>query len=299
MVDSVVIVHAAIVGGQKAGTTSLYQYLAQHPELATHGQREMSYFVNEHEFQAGPEAAERKYFPDAGARRRLAKHVMLMGSESGMAHFAAQNPEARLIVVLREPIARAYSAYWYARRRGWEDARSFENALNLEAQRLATDGWERWRNCAYVANGRYAEALARIDRHFPASHTLLLFDEELRTDPRRCIHRCCAHLGIADLSATIDVDRIHNIAAQPRSALLARGLAKLFGSRGALRSALRRLIPNRAAYRLRHALLALNERPLEVPPMAPETTALLREAFRASNATLRTRVGSLPEGWFT
>jgi len=291
------IVHAVIAGAQKSGTTSLYRYLAQHPQLATHGQTEMSYFVNEHEQRGGLAAAERKYFPDAGARRRLAKHVMLMGSEAGMARFVAHNPEARLIVVLREPVARAYSAFWYARLCGWEDAESFEEALGREPHRLAADGWEHWRRCAYVTNGRYAEALARIDRHFAPERTLVLFDEELRADPRGCVRRCCVHLGIEDLCATLDVSHMHNIAAQPRSVLLARALAMLFLSRGALRSALRRLIPNRAAYRLRHALLALNERPLEVPPMAPATAARLCEEFRAGNAALRARVGNLPEGW--
>jgi hypothetical protein len=293
------IVHAAIAGAQKAGTTSLYRYLTQHPELATHGQTEMSYFVNEHEQRTGLAAAERKYFPEAGARRRLAKNVMLMGSEAGIARFAAHNPEARLIVVLREPVERAYSAFWYARLCGWEDAGSFEEALGREPHRFAADGWEHWRRCAYVTNGRYAEALARIDRRFLPERTLVLFNEELRTDPRGCVRRCCVHLGIADLSATLDVSRVHNIAAQPRSTLLARALAKLFLSRGAPRGALRRLIPDRAAYRLRHALLALNERPLVVPPMAPETAARLFEEFRASNAALRARVGVLPEGWRT
>ncbi|HKK08845.1 MAG TPA: hypothetical protein VKA44_08180, partial [Gemmatimonadota bacterium] len=148
-----------IVGAQKAGTTSLFRYLAGHPGLAAHPQREMPYFLVDELYAAGYEAAFEKYFGVGGdsGRLPLAKHVMAMYSQKAVDRLRGHNPEVRVVAVLRNPAERARSAYLYARRRGWEPLPTFEAALRAEPQRLAAEGWEHWRQCAYARNGQYLE----------------------------------------------------------------------------------------------------------------------------------------------
>ena len=125
-----------IVGTQKSGTSSLLRYLAQHPDIHTHSQSEMTFFLQDHEYTRGYESAYAKYFAQCSENCKLiAKNVMVMYSHDIMQRIYQHNPKIHLVVLLREPVARAYSAYWWARRRGWENITSFEEALAAEQHR--------------------------------------------------------------------------------------------------------------------------------------------------------------------
>ncbi|MYF98551.1 sulfotransferase, partial [Candidatus Poribacteria bacterium] len=129
-----------IVGSQKSGTSSLLRYLAQHPEIYAHPQPEMTYFLHDHEYEKGFKSAYNKYYSECPDNNRLiAKNVMVMCSPERIQRIYEHNPEMHLVVLLREPVARAYSAYWWARRRGWENIKSFEEALEAEDKRLKDD----------------------------------------------------------------------------------------------------------------------------------------------------------------
>ena len=106
-----------VAGAPKAGSTSLLRYLSQHPGITTHSQPEMSYFVIDHEFDTGYDAALTKYFPNAQPDSHLiAKHVHAMFSEDAEKRMLEHNPGMQLALLLRNPIQRAHSAYWYCRR---------------------------------------------------------------------------------------------------------------------------------------------------------------------------------------
>ena len=157
-----------IVGAQKAGTSSLLRYLAQHPDIHTHAQPEMTFFLQAREYTRGYEWAFGKYFTGQNShdeiqdKHLIAKNVMVMHSPEVMQRIYEHNPEIHLVVLLREPVARAYSAYWWARRRGWENIKTYEEALAAEETRL-NEGWFKWRQCAYQYNGIYYPACQEFD----------------------------------------------------------------------------------------------------------------------------------------
>ena len=116
----------AIIGAQKAGTTSLFNYLKQHPALLGHEQREMTYFFDDEEYATGEHEGLARYFPDEtkGASFNggyIVKHVLLMRSPTALDRLKRHNPQCRLVCVLRDPVKRAYSAYQYAQRRSWQE----------------------------------------------------------------------------------------------------------------------------------------------------------------------------------
>lgn len=285
-----------IAGAQKGGSTSLFRYLAEHPSVAVHGQREMSFFVNDDEYEQGESSrAWQRYVEDVDpARRFVAKHVKLMRSTTGIERLHAHDPGVHVALVLRDPVERAYSAFWYARSRGREPLASFDEALERESARLAD--LPPWHDVAYVGNGLYAEAVERLRARFGPERVHVFLNEDLRDDPHAVCRRLFEAIGV-DPSFEPAVERRHNPAVTPRSATLARANRWLFESRSAPKRFLRSLVPDRVAYKLRHVAWRLNDRAFRPPPMSDAARSRLEDAFRPHDERLRELLGRPLPGW--
>jgi sulfotransferase family protein len=286
-----------VVGAHKAGSTSLYRYLAQHPAILSHPQSEMSFFLNDHEFEEGFGRAGSRYFgvDVEGSGVRIAKHVMLMYSATAVQRLHDHNPRARLVVVLRHPVSRAYSAFWYARRMGWEPISSFEAALAAEPGRLR-EGWLRWRSCAYVHNGKYLPHVRRLlETHGPENVRLLLTEDLIKAGPK--LYQEFFSFLQVDPSFGVQTAVRHNPAVQARSSLAARWVGRFLAPGNRLRRVIRKALPDSLAYRARHALLRLNEREFTPPPMAEATRRRLLEEFAPENHALAALLGRDLSAW--
>ena len=107
-------------------------------------------------------------------------------------------PQVRLIALLRDPVARAYSHYQLERRRG-DETLSFEDAIAAEAARLAASpdySSDDHRHFSYLSRGRYAEQLARWLAVFPREQILILKSEDMYADPAAVIHQVEHWLGL-------------------------------------------------------------------------------------------------------
>ena len=191
-----------IIGGQRCGTTSLYRYLAQHPAVAPAILNKGLHYFDTN-FGRG-KIWYRGHFPSdpykAFIRRRRGLPRVITGEGSPYYVFhplaptriEAAVPEVRAILVLRDPVSRAYSQYQHEVARGFETL-SFEEALEREEERL--DGEEQrmlddpqyysfsHQHHSYVARGRYLEQIQRWLDHFPRERLLILEARELFTDP--------------------------------------------------------------------------------------------------------------------
>jgi hypothetical protein len=193
-----------ILGAQRAGTTSLYEYLAAHPAVLPALVKEVHYF-DEH---AGrPEAWYRAHFP---LRAELARRGALTGEGSpyylfqpdGPERLAAALPAARFLVLLRNPVDRAFSHYRMNVRNRVERL-GFEEALAAEPRRLAAAAGldpaaallVRQR-ASYRARGRYAEQLARWRERVPPERLLVLQSEEFLRDTAGVMARVQDFLGL-------------------------------------------------------------------------------------------------------
>lgn len=286
-----------IVGAQKSATTSLFRSMAQHPGVLAHAQSECTYFLSDDEYARGYAEAFRKYF-GAGAppdRVLLGKHVMLMYSAPAIARLATQNPATEVIVVLRHPVERAYSAYWYARRMGWERLGTFEAALAAEAERLR-EGWVRWRNCAYLSNSNYAPALLRLRETFGNPRVHVVMTEDFRMDRAAIFRHAFGWAGV-DPSVEVPSGEGENRARAARSETVAGVLARFFGPGSTGKALARRLVPTRWVPGLRGTVQRLNERAFEPPPMAPDTRLRLLDHFRPLNDELGRLLGRDLSGW--
>ncbi|HEY0113469.1 MAG TPA: sulfotransferase domain-containing protein [Allosphingosinicella sp.] len=188
--------NALIIGAMKAGTTSLFEYLVQHPNVCGARQKELHYFNFYHR------RGEKWYRANFRPRRRHT--VLLEASPYYLVHPLAPLrarrllPQAKLIVLLREPADRAYSHYQHSRDRA-DEPLSFEEALNAEAERVK--GTERLlmrgevdhvpdhANFSYVWKSLYASQIERWFEHFPRESFLFIRSEDMFANPRQVLSR--------------------------------------------------------------------------------------------------------------
>lgn len=274
-----------IVGAQKSGTSSLLRYLAQHPEIYTHDQPEMTYFLQDHEYVRGFDWAFGKYYAKCSAEEQvIAKNVMVMCSPEIMDRIYQHNPEIHLVVLLREPVARAYSAYWWARRRGWENIKSFEDALAVEEKRLG-ENWFKWRQCAYKFNSTYYQHVNSLIDMFGENQVHCVLTEELKSDSLTVCENLFKLMGVDEGFQTV-VNKQYNKAGMPRSEWFGFLFTQFLASRNPLRRAIRRLIPDGSAYKLRKAVLDINNKPHNPPALDPKTRKQLINYFTPHNQQL-------------
>jgi Sulfotransferase domain len=208
-----------IVGAKRGGTTSLYNYLLEHPQVAPLFPRRQQikgvrfFDLNFHRGLGWY----RSHFPTAARPRprqaRTTRRV-IAGEASPYYLFhplAAERasqavPEARIIVLLRDPVERAYSHYKERVRHGAEPCRSFEEAIDREPERLRGET-ERiladptyhsfaHEHYSYLSQGRYLDMLPRWLERFPHEQLLIMPSEELYADPQATLDRVLAFLGL-------------------------------------------------------------------------------------------------------
>lgn len=290
------LIELMIVGTQKSGTSSLLRYLAQHPAIYTHPQPEMTFFLQDHEYTRGYESAFAKYFSQCTEDKKLiAKNVMVMHSPEIMQRIYQHNPEIHLVVLLREPVARAYSAYWWARRRGWENIKTFEEALTAEEARLKED-WFKWRQCGYRHNSTYYPHVKNLISRFGENHVHCILTDELKENPQSVCQRLFKLLNIQPDFEPLAQER-HNQAAMPRSEKFSFLFTQFLSSHNPLKRAIRKLVPDAAAYKLRKTILNLNDKPFTPPPMNPKTREQLENYFKPFNQQLSELLGQDLTHW--
>lgn len=182
-----------VIGAMKGGTTSLFQYLAGHPQVHPPFRKEIKFF--DLHYGQGLDWY-RAHFP--------LKTKMTKGAITGEAtpyyifhplaagRIAKDLPGAKLIAILRNPVDRAYSHYNHMVRVGRENL-SFEEALDKEDERLfdeeqkiaADPAYSTFKHLhySYKARGRYAEQIAKWLELFPREQVLFLSSEELYSKP--------------------------------------------------------------------------------------------------------------------
>lgn len=280
-----------IAGAQKAGTTSLTDYLAQHPAICAHERSEISFFIDDEEHGRGWGASFDRFYghcrPDAVL---LAKSVAVLGSSALMARVYAHNPAIRIIVVLRNPVDRAVSAYRYAVRKGLETIDTFDEAVEAPLSRHGGDT-VRVRNTSYLAQGAYLSHVRRLYELFGRDQVLIHLYEDLASDPIGVCARTFVFAGV-ESGFLPEVGRRRNTSAAPRS----RRLARVLSSQHPLKRAVREALPSRFAIALRRTLDRLN-RGSAPEAISPETRARLAAYYARQNEQLGVLIGRDLSSW--
>jgi hypothetical protein len=192
--------HFFIVGAQRSGTTYLYQLLDSHPEIemAVPVRPEPKFFLRDDLFERGLSYYDTTFFVGKpGARLRGEKTVSYMESDKAAQRISQCYPGAQIVFVLRDPIERALSHYWFSVENGVEGL-PLERALLPESEQRNTSRWGALSMSpfAYLQRGCYLLDMARYEMLFGRERLHVLLYEEL-TQSLRPFRALCEGLGVS------------------------------------------------------------------------------------------------------
>jgi hypothetical protein len=300
-----------IIGAQKAGTTSLYHYLTQHPqvymspvkepcffnfEIASDGELVMQEFRNPGRRKAAKFSNMKEY----QSLFRGVTHETAIGEASPPYMYAPGTaerikrwvPKAKIIAILRNPADRAYSGYLHAVRIGREPLHDFAEALGEEERRVH----ENWHyTFHYRRRGLYHAQLEPYYRLFGRDKIAVWLQEDLRDDPVGVAQSIYCFLGVDDMYVP-DASTIHNPSGLPRNRIsrtMIRGIDMAASTFLKTFTSASRIYPlaARLRWRIQSRIVA------KPPPIDPEVRAELMEGYTQDILKLQELIGQDLSGW--
>lgn len=265
------------IGAPKSGTTALWWYLSEHPEIYAgphHHIGYLAYRVDEtgeplygepgmHKWHVRTLEEYEALFADSGDATAIGDispiYLEVPHAASRMHELI---PGARILCSLRQPVDRAYSDYLkYLRKRGVRI--DPERDLRPEAEWVQPDSH-------WMTLGRYHEQLSRYYDLFPRDQIHVFLAEDLREDTLGKLREIFAFLDV-DAGFVPDLSTPHNVGGVPSSLILERVLINR-----RLRSIVRPFVPRRLADRIRKMRTANMEKP---PPLPPDLRRQMTESL--------------------
>jgi hypothetical protein len=212
---------AVIIGAMKCGTTSLFRYLCQHPQVVGSSHKELNYFADDDNWARGNTWYE-EHFDFDPARHRVGLEASTHYTKQPMYPNAAErmaqvDASFKLVYLVRDPVARIESHLTHGVFKGW-----------LGERKHIKD------HPHVLAVSRYAYQLDAFLEHFPADDILVVSLSELKQQPRAVVDRVLAHIGL-DADFELNTDSQHN---SSREKTVDRGLWRVLGKTGPLGQAL-------------------------------------------------------------
>ncbi len=287
-----------IVGAARSGTTALWSWLRQHKDVCLPDVKEPGFFSF-----GGADAAPRAGHFDAnyvalitvtaadykmlyaGAGDQLRGDVspVYLTDAGAAARINQARPDAKIVIILRDPVRRAFSQYLHHLRDGLENLHKFEDALAAELSRMQA-GWS-WGH-GYAANGHYLEQIKSYTRLFAPVQILFLLYEDLQTDAPRSWQMLCEFLELAPCEVRLN-DRVNatvNLSGVPAFPAVER----MIRMPGKLQRVLKCLMPQGLREMIRQQINGASRR---VPALGDATAHILAGQYLPERATLARLTG--------
>jgi Sulfotransferase family len=277
-----------VIGAAKCGTDSLCSYLSQHPDVYMSPIREPNFFMADgtpeipfcgpgdkeylRDMWVSTLAGYESLFDDVAEQRAIGEgtawYIYDEGAPCRIRHYV---PEAKLIVSLRNPVDRAYSAYTMLLGEGREPFADFARAIDAEEDRT-NHNWEPiWH---YIKMGFYAGQIRRYHRYFNPDQLKVIIYDDFNSRPREVLQDLFHYLGVDD-EFQADTSTRYNVSLVPRYPALKAAIGRQTRMRAAFGKILPLTVRNQL---LRGARQSLMVRPT---PIAQELRHRLTDVFRS------------------
>jgi len=193
-----------LVGAPRSGTTALCNYLRTHPEVFVSSPKEPTYFGRDLQPKRYPTLESYlELFCDVGEAVRVGDgSVAYLASEFAAEEIHAFNPQARIMILLRNPVDMVFSLHRKHYLMGIEPCRTLEDALAAESGRLANGTGVPEGVCPKVIalryRAHYAPQIQRFLDVFPASQVKMFLFDDFQANPARSFGECCHFLGVRE-----------------------------------------------------------------------------------------------------
>ena len=283
-----------IIGAMKSGTTALYYYLEQHPEIYMSPVKEPNFFSSQEQENAADTVTNigtyKHLFSGGSGKKAIgeASHSYLY-EPGAAAEIRRYIPEAKLIAILRNPIDRAYSHFLHMVRSGTEPLDDIAQALREEEvgihkERTFQD---------YIGRGLYYDQLKRYFGMFPRERVRVYLYEDLSDAPISTVQDAFRFLGVND-SFVPDVSLRRNVSGNPKY----KSLDTLLRRQSRIKHAAKVYLPARMRWRLSKAFDDLKTRNLvEPPPLRSEVRRQLISVYREDILKLQALIHRDLSGW--
>ncbi len=276
-----------VIGAPKAGTSALYSYLQQHPQIFMSAVKEPHFFSFENEEikAKGPGDIERL----AGTVTRLEDYQKLfesvsdeiaigeasttyLSSDKAAGRIKYHLPQVKLIAILRNPVDAAYASFLHLRRDGDEPINDFALALQQEEERIAKK-WEGIWN--YKNRGFYYQQVKRYFDIFNREQIRIYRYEDFKSEPAKILQDIFAFLEV-DQSFTPDMSEKYNVSAMPKNQALNRLLVKP----NPFKSTINLILPQDFRSQIATKIKSWNLSQYQKPQMSPEIRQQLTWGYR-------------------
>ena len=231
-------VNTLIIGAGRSGTTSLYAHMAAHEDVCFSYLKEVHYFSIDELYGRGEKYYHAFFKNCTGARILASADTYLLMDYDAIPRIRDYNPEMKIIVILRDPVARAYSSYHYSVNYGHHKAYStFLDSMEAEKDIENEQNIVTRNNLGHFYGSLYHKHLSKWTEQFPREQILLLETAELRGFPHLLLEKLAAFLNLTSFDDHVERE---NAAAIPRN----KKLEKFLLDRDSfMRKMIRRLTP--------------------------------------------------------
>jgi len=290
-----------VIGAAKAGTTALYSYLTQHPQVFLSRVKEPEFFSKEEYYARGLDWYKDRHFE--GAEDYLVKaeatpHYLYWSEKvAPRIKEAYRERPVKFIATFRDPVSRAYSMYWNMVGEGIEDL-DFDEALRVEERRLEQNRNELYQvgsmAYGYSTGSRYASLLQPYLELFSPDNFFFVLQDDLKSRANETCREIFEFLG---LESSIEIDpSTSNPAAMPRSRLLHKALRR----RPLFKEFIKPFIPvrvRRVRRSLKSKIMKANLKETAYEPLHPQLAHELRLSYRTEIEELEKIIGRELSSW--
>lgn len=291
-----------ILGAAKTGTTSLYRYLKQHPDIYMSPSKEPRFFVFEGETldYQGPGDREETAQTDLSSYAALFNGVdgekaigeastMYLWSPKAPQRIHHHIPDAKLIAILRDPVDRAYSNFLHMVQARREPLSDFAEAIEREEERIRSHWWPFW---YYKQQGFYYEQLKRYLSLFAQAQMAIYLYEDLQNSPLEMMGDIFSFLEVDDRFTPDISERVRKARPIPKNKIL----HSLLTQPNPLKSALKSVFPSKLRQQVASSV---KEKNLVKLKPSEEVRQQLIEEYREDILNLQDLIGRDLSKWLS
>lgn len=283
-----------IIGAQKAGTSSLKNYLGEHPDICVHISEELAFFQSDIDYQKGFESAFKTSYPKSNKTIIVAKNAGLYETDLYLKRLKEHNENCKIVFIIRNPVDRAFSSYLMEKREGFIDFDS-EKILDIID---SDDPYDRNYFRKFIGLGMYSKHLKNIYSNFPKENVLVFTFEELKSDAQQV---CTTIFKALNIPSDIEIgsDKVYNKRKNIRSKNFARKLNRLKREGNPIKLLIKKILPYHWFIKLSKLIKSINYSTSEVKNevMSSEVRLQLIEFYKPYNLELSKMLGKELSHW--